>query len=733
MSLASLITMRKAATISGVLLAVAVLEYIVIVHLYIDIQDKQQVAVSGLQGITDAKAPVLEDWGPGVRKVAARNTETAKYTFKGLQKFKQIMNLRKRLLNISDTEPLETEPLETEPVETKPTPRINARGKPLNSVKRDRNALKETHRHPLESDADDTRYRGEESHTTPSTFRDGDKALVGGARLSPSPVANRLAKQPHIDPQQPIYSRRGLWKAVNTFSKHEYEAVPQPSRGKAQLRPSPVAKHLSSQPHATDDKPNRDSAAKLQENTFARGHETTGRAKPLDSPPEDGRGRSETVMRANPIRKFHLRSRNQTDSGQTVPASRVSVKGESRRGWWRPLKAAKTAAGERGGEKAQSEGRKTGEDDLDSLLADYVMEMTKTGEGVKHPPNSRFPIDESEFEIVMTDHGINVVKKKLGPEVLVENDTRPYRTLTKFEEEGGNIMFTLRTTLSYHAGRLPLMFDTWMSETDCSRIFLVTDGYDWVTQAKVRLKEMHYEVTSCGRSYHQLCCKAGMEMELLFKPGNEKYDWLCHIDDDMYVIPKSLVKILSKFNPRKEPVYFGRSGSEWHQPRRVKLDATMSTPGKKYHFAVGGMYCLSRAMLEEAKDYLVGGEAFAESCRKTQEPEDVTVGLVVGAVLNHALSRTEMIYTHGLHLYSIVDPDTIDEQIAFSYGFGSTHWGMDPFNAVYVPDALFTTEEDESQFKSLHCHLYPTVPWCVAKKEQWIKHHNDFHHDYDEY
>ena len=36
--------------------------------------------------------------------------------------------------------------------------------------------------------------------------------------------------------------------------------------------------------------------------------------------------------------------------------------------------------------------------------------------------------------------------------------------------------------------------------------------------------EMHYEVTSCGRSYHQLCCKAGVEMELMFKPGNEKYE-----------------------------------------------------------------------------------------------------------------------------------------------------------------------------------------------------------------
>ena len=36
-------------------------------------------------------------------------------------------------------------------------------------------------------------------------------------------------------------------------------------------------------------------------------------------------------------------------------------------------------------------------------------------------------------------------------------------------------------------------------------------------------------------------------------------------------------------------------------------------------------------------------------------------------------------------------------QVAISYGFGSVKWGEDPYNAVYVPDGLFTLEEDESQ------------------------------------
>lgn len=73
----------------------------------------------------------------------------------------------------------------------------------------------------------------------------------------------------------------------------------------------------------------------------------------------------------------------------------------------------------------------------------------------------------------------------------------------------------------------------------------------------------------------------------------------------MYVNIKPLVNTLSHFDPTKNEVYLGRSGSSWDKPREVKDESLIGTPGRRYHFAVGGMYCLSRAMLEVAKDYLV--------------------------------------------------------------------------------------------------------------------------------
>jgi len=36
-------------------------------------------------------------------------------------------------------------------------------------------------------------------------------------------------------------------------------------------------------------------------------------------------------------------------------------------------------------------------------------------------------------------------------------------------------------------------------------------------------------------------------------------------------------------------------------------------------------------------------------------------------------------------------------QIAFSYGFGSTKWGEDDYNAIYVPNGIYSIEQDASQ------------------------------------
>ncbi len=144
---------------------------------------------------------------------------------------------------------------------------------------------------------------------------------------------------------------------------------------------------------------------------------------------------------------------------------------------------------------------------LNRLLLSYMMES-------KHRNRAEIPqsdsnretelvVDYDNLQIIQTDRGLKVVDKRLalGPEVLVENSSRPYRNLSQSEMKGSDIMFTLRTTTSYHRNRLPLLMETWMSQVDCSHIFLVTDGADPEMERKSKAMGICMYTLTCT---HQL-------------------------------------------------------------------------------------------------------------------------------------------------------------------------------------------------------------------------------------
>ncbi len=74
----------------------------------------------------------------------------------------------------------------------------------------------------------------------------------------------------------------------------------------------------------------------------------------------------------------------------------------------------------------------------------------------------------------------NIVTEEIPKYAHVVDDdpARPRRTLSPFEEYGGNIVLTIRTTVSLHKKRLPLLMETWLTVANCSHIYLVTDGRD---------------------------------------------------------------------------------------------------------------------------------------------------------------------------------------------------------------------------------------------------------------
>ncbi len=139
--------------------------------------------------------------------------------------------------------------------------------------------------------------------------------------------------------------------------------------------------------------------------------------------------------------------------------------------------------------------RESDEEYLNRLLLSYIIEGKRrkaAGAGRQDADQnggrSQFTVDYEDFQIIQTNGGLKIVDTRLvpDPEVLVENGTRPYRHLSPSERKGVNIMFTLRTTTSYHRDRLPLLIETWMTKVDASHIFLVTDGPDPTMEEKAR-------------------------------------------------------------------------------------------------------------------------------------------------------------------------------------------------------------------------------------------------------
>ena len=65
------------------------------------------------------------------------------------------------------------------------------------------------------------------------------------------------------------------------------------------------------------------------------------------------------------------------------------------------------------------------------------------------------------------------------------------RELTPFEQNGNNILFTLRTTASFHKTRLPVLFQTWLANVNRSNVIIVTDKHDTVLQYRAEEAGMY--------------------------------------------------------------------------------------------------------------------------------------------------------------------------------------------------------------------------------------------------
>lgn len=119
-----------------------------------------------------------------------------------------------------------------------------------------------------------------------------------------------------------------------------------------------------------------------------------------------------------------------------------------------------------------------GDDSVDGRHRNPAMQRTRIVLNQRERGKSKLPMEN--FAGNSLQYFAEVCGEKLEP--LVECSDRVERRLSHLEQEGRNIMFTMRTTVAYHKQRLPLLFQTWLTTVSPDTVFIVTDGHDPVVE-----------------------------------------------------------------------------------------------------------------------------------------------------------------------------------------------------------------------------------------------------------
>ncbi|KAL0595767.1 Beta-1,3-N-acetylglucosaminyltransferase radical fringe [Plecturocebus cupreus] len=215
--------------------------------------------------------------------------------------------------------------------------------------------------------------------------------------------------------------------------------------------------------------------------------------------------------------------------------------------------------------------------------------------------------------------------------------------------------------------------------------------------------------------------------------------WFCHVDDDNYVNPKSLLHLLSSFSPSQD-VYLGRPSLDHpiEATERVQGGRTVTTV--KFWFATGGAgFCLSRGLALKMSPWASLG-SFMSTAEQVRLPDDCTVGYIVEGLLGARLLHSPLFHSHLENLQRL-PPDTLLQQALTEVSPAQL---MPPFSAVPQPGLPkdvgrkewvtlsyggpenphnvvnmaggFSLQQDPTRFKSVHCLLYPDTDWCPRRK-----------------
>ncbi|XP_011403569.1 PREDICTED: beta-1,3-N-acetylglucosaminyltransferase radical fringe-like [Amphimedon queenslandica] len=275
-----------------------------------------------------------------------------------------------------------------------------------------------------------------------------------------------------------------------------------------------------------------------------------------------------------------------------------------------------------------------------------------------------------------------------------------------------DIFISVKTS-SLNAYRQQTVFLTWAQTVPIDQISFTTDKATNWTDAFAAHGYKINTAPHCGLGHtdYSLCCKSGVEYDQFYKAieAGRNFSWMCHIDDDEYMNVWKLKRMLIKYDPNK-PWYIGKSHHEYWKLNPSNSGNFPEAKRKIYKFNTGNVYCLSKQIMKETEKYF-RGRNFIKTCEKAHWIDDVTIAIVIVAVLGYEPTEEKQMWSH----YEVLDQLPKSESLKMiNFGYGKLEFGFHGRwnTSLNLPNPRFSYNADPTRFLSYHCMMYPKLKWC---------------------
>ncbi|XP_061301151.1 beta-1,3-N-acetylglucosaminyltransferase manic fringe isoform X1 [Pezoporus flaviventris] len=284
-----------------------------------------------------------------------------------------------------------------------------------------------------------------------------------------------------------------------------------------------------------------------------------------------------------------------------------------------------------------------------------------------------------------------------------QKDLRVHRP-EEYRTEGSltleDIFIAVKTTKRFHQSRMELLLDTWISRAR-EQTYVFTDEED---DALKRRMGDHAIFTNCSaeHSHPALSCKMAAEFDAFLASTQS---WFCHLDDDNYLNPQALLKLLSSYSSNRD-IYLGKPSL--NRPIRAsEMLPNNQTKPVRFWFATGGAgFCISRKLASKMVPW-ASGRNFLSTSELIRLPDDCTVGYIVECKVGGHLMPNVLFHSH-LENLQLIPSSQLTQQVTLSYGVFENKLNVIELSGPFSPQ-----KDPSSRFRSLHCHLYPDTSWCL--------------------